>query len=98
MTGQERILMALAMQKPREFTPKIALVPKTYDLQTSYKSKICKHHTSQMLIADIIPTGYANSLLQKTVELCIHEDNKSQLLPLASQYEHPDKDTIPYIF
>ena len=95
--------MALPKQKPREFTLKIALVPKTYnDLQTSYKSKICKHHNSQMLIADIIPTGYAYSLLQKTVELCTHEDNKPQLptalLPLASQYEHPDKDTIPYIF
>ena len=39
---------------------------------------------------------------KKTVELCTHEDNKPQLptalLPLASQYEHPDKDTIPYIF
>ena len=48
---------------------------------------------------DIFSTGYANSLLLKTIQLCIHEDNKPQLPtappPLASKYECPDKDTIP---
>ena len=92
VTGQERMQIAFKKQNPGEFTPKIVPVPKTY-------SKLQKHHASQMLIGDIIPTGYANSLLQRTIELCTHEDNKPQLPtvppPLASQYEHPDKDTIP---
>ena len=46
-----------------------------------------------------IPTEYADALLLKTIELCTHEDDKPNLPtsppPLASQYEHPDKDTIP---
>ena len=53
---------------------------------------ICK------LIANI-PIEYANALLLRNMELCTHEDDKPELptapLPLASQYEHPDKDTIP---
>ena len=39
---------------------------------------VCKYHESQLLIADITPTGYANSLLQTTVELHTHEDNTPQ--------------------
>ena len=51
-----------------------------------------------MLIVNI-PTEYADALLLKTIELCTHEDDKLNLPtsppPLARQYEHPDKDTIP---
>ena len=40
MTGQDRILIVLHKQNLREFTPKVAPIPKTYnDLQASYKSK-----------------------------------------------------------
>ena len=38
-----------------------------------------------MLIADITPTGYANSLLQTTVELHTHEDNT----PQPTMFEKP---------
>lgn len=51
-----------------------------------------------MLIVNI-PIEYADALLLRTIELCTHEDNKPKLPTapphLASQYEHPDKDTIP---
>ena len=98
MTGQERILIVLHKQNLREFTPKVAPIPKTYnDLQASYKSKNlqtlyksnvnCWHNSYR--ICQFITT--------KSIELCTHEDNKPQLptvlLPLANQYEHLDKDT-----
>ena len=60
-------------------------------------SKLSVLKASQMLIVNI-SIEYADALLLKTIELCIHEDDKPNLptspLPL-SQYEHPDKDTIP---
>lgn len=46
-----------------------------------------------------ILSEYADALLLKTIELCTHETDKPELptapSPLASQYDHPDKDTIP---
>ena len=44
-------------------------------------------------------TEYAEALLLKTMEICKNEDDKPEVPnippPLASQYTHPDKDTIP---
>jgi len=44
-------------------------------------------------------TDYANELMEKAMQLCSADGYKPQLhntpSPLASQYEHPDKDTIP---
>ena len=43
--------------------------------------------------------AYADELMVKAAELCIDDTDKPELptapLPLASQYDHPDKDTIP---
>ena len=47
-----------------------------------------------MLLAD-----YVDELMQKTLHFCTIHDDKPTLPteppPLASAYEHPDKDTIP---
>ena len=42
--------------------------------------------------------GYANDLMVKAAELCLDDHDKpdlpTALSPLASHYEHPNKDTI----
>ena len=43
--------------------------------------------------------AYANQLMVKAAELCLDDGDKPDLStapsPLASNYEHPNKDTIP---
>ena len=43
--------------------------------------------------------AYAHELMLKATELCLDDKDKPELptppSPLANQYEHPDKDTIP---
>ena len=43
-------------------------------------------------------TDYADKLIKKTTEFCVDEHDKPTLAtspsPLASKYEHPDKDFI----
>ena len=44
-------------------------------------------------------TDYADKLIKKTMEFCADEHDKPTLAtspsPLASKYDHPDKDFIP---
>ena len=44
-------------------------------------------------------TEYVNTLMHKTVKICLDEEDKPTLPDtppaLASAYEHPDKDLIP---
>ena len=44
-------------------------------------------------------TDYATDLMLKTIDICVNEEDKPALpdspSPLASAYEHPDKDLIP---
>ena len=52
-----------------------------------------------MYIFDII-ADYVDKLMKKAIQYCVTDDNKPTLPsapppPLASAYEHPDKDTIP---
>ena len=51
-----------------------------------------------MYIFDIT-ADYVDKLMKKAIQYCITDDNKPTLPsappPLASAYEHADKDTIP---
>ncbi|XP_065901685.1 uncharacterized protein [Dysidea avara] len=79
--GKERRRLTFPKSKQGECTPKVVPVPKTYN--------------------------YANELMVKAIQLCLtnaEEDKGSHRKPpqlpkapphLASQYMHPDKDTIP---
>ena len=91
--GAERIRIVFPKQKQGEFTPKIVPVAKTYGKATIIV------HIFHIAIGILFITDYTNELIKKTLEFCRNEDSKPVLptspSPLARQYEHPDKDTIP---
>ena len=89
--GKERIRIVFPKQKQGDFTPKIVPVAKTYS--KSNIIAICIYVYVSYF------TEYTDDLIKKVLELSMNEDDKPTLptppSPLASKYEHPDKDSIP---
>ena len=87
-SGKEQMRLTFSKQKPGECTPKIVPVPPTFS-----KTNPCINLLTYNL------TEYAKELMLKAAEICSCEDGKPTLPdtppPLASAYEHPDKELIP---
>ena len=90
-SGKEQMRLVIYKQKPGECTPKIVPIPPTFS-----KTNPCMN---LYLIQPITLTEYAKELILKAAEICSCEDAKPTLPhtppPLASAYEHPDKNLIP---
>ena len=88
--GKERIKIVFPKAKQGEYTPKIVPVPQTFSKNNDF---------SMCFMFNYIPTEYVKTLMHKTVEVCSDEEDKPTLpdtpRPLASAYEHPQKDLIP---
>ena len=56
-------------------------------------------HIATYVYIHLINIEYTDDLIKKVLEFCMNEHDKPTLptspSPLASKYEHPDKETIP---
>ena len=89
--GRSKAVTKLGKERMKIVFPSPKIVPEA-------KHIVSSKLIGSFIIADIF-TEYVNTLLLRIVELCTHKDNRPSLLTapslLASQHEHPNKDTIP---
>jgi len=91
-SDMERIRLCFPKAKQGEFTPKIIPVPPTYSKQKI--NKFVQSCTVNLL-------DYAEELITKATHFIMHPVKRPSVPKappkLTSQYEHPDKDTIPLL-